>query len=64
MGFYYNDPGMPYVDAVLPDGFDVPAPPEEGLLAQHSAGTALIVGPDGVIVRGNLTVEGEIRGGW
>jgi hypothetical protein len=37
VGFYYWDPGLPFVDAVLADGYEVPAHPQGKLFIQRGA---------------------------
>lgn len=46
LGYYYNDPAYPFVDAVLGDGFNVPNHPLGSLIIQHSEGTRIEIDKD------------------
>lgn len=39
LGYYYNDPAYPFVDAILGDGYDIPAHALGSIIIQHSDGT-------------------------
>lgn len=49
IGFYYNDPAQPFVDAILGDGYECPDHPPGALIIQHSDGTRIEIGQDRVI---------------
>jgi hypothetical protein len=68
--FYYYDPAHPYVDAVLPQGFDVPGHPLGSFIIQHSDGRRLEITTEGKTritmdteITGNLTVAGSVEVG-
>lgn len=46
VGFYYNDPSYPFVDAVLPYGYNVPEHPLGSLIIQHSSGVKIEIQKD------------------
>lgn len=46
VGYYYNDPSHPFVDAVLGHGFDCPAHPAGSLVIQHSDGVSIEIDPE------------------
>jgi hypothetical protein len=41
IGYYYNDPSYPFVDAILAEGFDVPEHALNSIVVQHSDGTRI-----------------------
>lgn len=47
VGFYYWDAALPYVDAVLGDGYNVPEHPVNGLILQQSNGVKVVMKPSG-----------------
>ncbi|MCR4443481.1 MAG: hypothetical protein NUV48_15210 [Peptococcaceae bacterium] len=59
LGFYYNDPGQPYIDAVLQEGQvgDHPL----GLMVISASTEVKIIAPT-TTVQGNLVVTGTING--
>ncbi len=50
VGFYYWDAALPYVDAVLGDGFTVPAHPVDSLILQQSNGVKVVIEPSGKVL--------------
>ncbi|MGE5606888.1 MAG: hypothetical protein ACM3YE_14525 [Bacteroidota bacterium] len=46
IGFYYNDPAYPFVDAILGDGYSIPDHPIGSLIIQHSDGTRIEISPN------------------
>lgn len=50
VGFYYWDAALPYVDAVLGDGYNVPAHPVDGLILQQSNGVKVVMEPSGKVL--------------
>lgn len=50
VGFYYWDAALPYVDAVLGDGYNVPAHPVDGLILQQSNGVKVVIEPSGKVL--------------
>jgi hypothetical protein len=65
VGFYYYEPAYPYVDAILPQGFNIPEHPTGSLIIQHSDGKRFEITPTGEVlitmdttINGNLTVSG------
>ncbi|WP_298563429.1 hypothetical protein [uncultured Phascolarctobacterium sp.] len=49
IGFYHWDAAMPFVSAVLGDGYNVPEHPADSLVIQQADGTAVVIEPDGKI---------------
>ena len=49
LGYYYNDPSYPFVDAILADGFPVPDHPVGAFIIQQSASTSIEITSDGII---------------
>lgn len=50
VGFYYWDAALPYVDAVLGDGYNVPAHPVDSLILQQSNGVKVVMEPSGKVM--------------
>lgn len=59
LGFYYNDPGQPYIDAVLKQG-EVSDHPL-GLMVISASNEVKIIAPN-TTIQGNLVVTGTING--
>lgn len=49
IGFYYNDPAFPFIDAVLGDGFAVPEHAIGSFIIQHSDGNVIKFEKDGTV---------------
>lgn len=65
IGFYYNDPSAPFVDAVLGYGFDCPAHPAGSLIIQQADGTSIEIDPEhNVHLRTPETLIGDIGKSW
>ena len=67
IGFYYNDPAYPFVDAVLGDGFDIPAHALGSIIIQHSNGKRFEITPAGqvqitmdTVITGNVNINGVL----
>lgn len=62
VGFYYWDAALPYVDAVLGDGYNVPAHPVDGLILQQSNGVKVVIEKSGKVLvqseASTITVDG------
>lgn len=50
VGFYYWDAALPYVDAVLGDGYNVPAHPVDSLILQQSNGVKVVMETSGNVL--------------
>ena len=50
VGFYYWDAALPYVDAILGDGYNVPAHPIDSLILQQSNGVKVVIEPSGKVI--------------
>jgi hypothetical protein len=68
VGFYYYDPAHPYIDAILPQGFNIPDHPADSFIIQHSSGKCFEITSDGQVqitmdttINGNLTVSGSVK---
>lgn len=68
IGFYYNDPAHPFVDAILGYGFEVPEHALGSMIIQHSDGKRFEITPEGNVnitmhthITGDLTVDGSIN---
>lgn len=59
IGFYYNDPAYPFVDAILDDGFDIPSHALGSFIVQHSDGKRFEITPNGQV---KITMDTEITG--
>jgi hypothetical protein len=46
LAYYYNDPAMPYIDAILGEGYAVPDHPLGSIIIQHSSGAKIEIGKD------------------
>jgi hypothetical protein len=44
--YYYNDPALPYIDAVLGEGYQAPEHPLGSFVIQHSSGVRIEIGKD------------------
>jgi antitoxin component of MazEF toxin-antitoxin module len=47
VGFYYNDPAQPFLDAVLPRGYEIPEHLLDSIIIQHSNGIKIEIKPNG-----------------
>lgn len=63
VGFYYWDAALPYVDAVLGDGYSVPAHPLDSLILQQSNGVKVVMEKSGKVLiqseASTITVDGS-----
>lgn len=49
LAYYYNDPALPYIDAVLGEGYAAPDHPLGSIIIQHSDGVKIEIAKDGKI---------------
>jgi hypothetical protein len=49
LAYYYNDPALPYIDAVLGEGYAAPAHPLGSIIIQHSSGIKIEIAKGGNI---------------
>ncbi|GAB6100444.1 hypothetical protein JCM16358_23230 [Halanaerocella petrolearia] len=62
IGFYYNDPAHPYLDAVLPQGYEIPDHAIDSIIIQHSEGIKIEITPKGeILVKTSEKMTAEIE---
>lgn len=68
IGFYYNDPAHPFLDAVLGYGYNCPDHPLGSFIIQHSNGKRIEITKEGkakitmdLDISGNLNVGGSVN---